>query len=172
MSLTRNRRRAPAAATAQETSVQPFAPAVNRPVARPAIRPSQPAPAPATQPVIRSAVRPSRAALLHSPVQPAADTPRAMSRERSIGEKGNTIVVAKKPPTGRNLPHWKQAERWFWLTHPETLERELVKPAGTTHVQGPFEMVQYTTQGGSLKACSVTFFEANSTPWNPAAGVR
>lgn len=175
MSLTRNRRRAPAqAASPQAVTAQP--------APRPIIRSATPAPRrpavqaqvlePAARPVIRQATRPARAALLHSPMQPVSSAPRTTPQERNVGEKGNTIVVAKKPVTGRSIPHWKQAERWFWLTHPETLERELVKPAGTTHIQGPFEMVQYTTQGGSLKACSVAFFESNSTLWNPAAGLR
>lgn len=68
-------------------------------------------------------------------------------------------------PLASAPPRWSQSERWFWLTFPATQERELVKPAGVTHRQGPFEMVQYTTQGGSLKACTVGFFESNAVPY-------
>jgi hypothetical protein len=82
-----------------------------------------------------------------------------------------TVVVVKKTG-GRSTPHWKQPERWFWLTHPETMERELVKPSGTTHTQGPHEMVEFTTQGGSIKTCSMGFFEANTQPWVPGTGMR
>lgn len=81
------------------------------------------------------------------------------------------VVVVKKA-AGQSKAHWQQPERWFWLTHPESLERELVKPSGTTHTQGPHEMVEFTTQGGSIKTCSRGFFEANTQPWVPGTGMR
>lgn len=166
MSLTRNRRRTSAPLNTQ----QPVeAPPVERIMPRPRPRPVVEQ---APQPVVRTVVRSKRAALLQSPAASEPVTSRVTPKDRTTGEPGNTLVVAKKTISTRSLPHWKQAERWFWLTHPETLERELVKPAGTTHVQGPFEMVQYTTHGGSLKACSVMFFETNSQPWNPSSGMR
>lgn len=80
-------------------------------------------------------------------------------------------MVVKKS-NARGTAHWQQPERWFWLTHPESFDRELVKPSGTSHIQGPHEMVEYTTQGGSIKTCSMGFFEANTQPWIPGTGMR
>lgn len=85
--------------------------------------------------------------------------------------RGAPSVQGKKAPTAK-LPHWRQPERWFWLTHPESLERELVKPSGRTHIQGPHELVEYATQGGNTRACTVAFFEANTQPWVPGASWR
>jgi hypothetical protein len=115
-----------------------------------------------------------RAALLQRRSAHAAPVsrPAPADRPRTARAAGTAPVVVTRKGAARPLPHWKQAERWFWLTHPESLDRELVKPAGTTHTQGPHEMVQYTTQGGSLKACSVMFFEANTQPYVPGTGWR
>lgn len=87
-------------------------------------------------------------------------------------------VVVKRKGLGQgnhvrsNLPKWQQTGRWFWLTHPETTERELVQSSGKCHTQGPHEMVEYTTQGGRITACSIAFFEANTQPWVPGKDWR
>lgn len=83
----------------------------------------------------------------------------------AVAAVAKTTVVERKK--SRQMPHWQQTERWFWLTSPHTEEQVLVKPSGQTHEQGPFEMVQFTTQDGALKACTLAFFEANTRPWIP-----
>ena len=59
--------------------------------------------------------------------------------------------------------HWQQSKDWFWFGEADTSGiRPLVVPLGETYEQGPHLMTRFRTQDGSIRSCSVEFFERNT----------